>query len=186
MDKYSSLRYNPHWKSEINGEEFFKAEEASQISGGSSGDFSLDSFHLQSDGSSENNPQEAKTQDSLPEFGPELSSFYGANVASNEPVGPQAKRKEPAGGFHSKVNPGPAFPPQNQQDPPQRAKKDFVKKNKQTLGLQSGKMNSYLELHNKKQKVLQGQVGEFINSLISIGEICLVVNPQFCRGEEQI
>uniref|UniRef100_A0A8C3NX33 Uncharacterized protein n=1 Tax=Cyanoderma ruficeps TaxID=181631 RepID=A0A8C3NX33_9PASS len=158
VDKYSSLRYNPHWRSTKNGAEFFQAEETSQISGGSSGDFSLDSFHLHSDGSSENNRQEAKTRDCLPEFGPELFSFHGANVASDEPVGPQAKRKEPADGFHSKVNPGRAFPPHNQQGPAQRAKKDFVKKNKRTLGLQSGKMNSYLELHNKKQQVLRGQV----------------------------
>lgn len=186
MDKYSSLRYNPHWRSTKEGAEFFKAEEASQISGGSSEDFSVDSFHLHSSGSSENNPQETKTQDPLPEFGPELSNFYGANVASSKPVEPQAKRKEPADGFHAKVNPGRAFPPQNQQDPPQRAKKDFVKKNKRTLGLQSGKRNSYLELHNKKQQVLQGQVGKFINSLISVDEVCLVAKPQLCRGERQI
>ncbi|XP_068028057.1 jhy protein homolog isoform X3 [Anomalospiza imberbis] len=158
VDKYSSLRYNPHWKSAKKGADFFEAEKASQIFGGSSGDFSLDSFYLHSDGSSENNQQEAKTQDSLPGFGPELFSFYGANVASNKPVGPQAKRKEPADGFHSKDNPGHAFPPQNQQDPPQRAKKNFVKKNKRTLGLQLQKINSYLELHNKKQQFLQEQV----------------------------
>lgn len=107
-------------------------------------------------------------------------------MASNEPVGPQAKRKEPADGSHPKVNPGRAFPPQNQQDPSQRAKKDFVEKNKRTLGLRSGKMNSYLELHNKKQRVLQGQVGKFINSLISRDEGCLVLNPQLCRGERQV
>lgn len=167
MDKYSNLRYNPHWKSTKKGAEFFKAEKESQVSGGSSGDFSLDSFYLHSDGSSENNQQEAKTQDSLSEFGPELFSFQGANVvASNEPDGPQAKRREPADGFHSRDNPGRAFPPEIQQDPPQRAKKNFVKKNKRTLGLQSEKRNSYLELHNKKQQVLQGQVGEFIYSLI--------------------
>ncbi|RLV82919.1 hypothetical protein DV515_00016509, partial [Chloebia gouldiae] len=157
VDEYSSLRYNPHWKSAKMGADFFEAEKASQIFGGSSGDFSLDSFYLHSDGSSENNQQEAKSQESLPGFGPELFSFYGENVASNKPVGPQAKRKEPADGFHSKENPGRAFPPQNQQDPPQRAKKNFVKKNKRTLGLQSEKINSYLELHNKKQQVLQGQ-----------------------------
>ncbi|XP_064253760.1 jhy protein homolog isoform X5 [Passer domesticus] len=157
VDKYSSLRYNPHWKNAKNGD-FFEAEKASQIFEGSSGDFSLDSFYLHSDGSSENNEQEAKTQDALPEFGPELFTFYGANVASNKPVGPQAKREEPADGFHSKDNPAHAFPPQNQQDPPQRAKKNFVRKNKRTLGLQSERINSYLELHNKKQQVLQGQV----------------------------
>uniref|UniRef100_H0YQD7 Junctional cadherin complex regulator n=1 Tax=Taeniopygia guttata TaxID=59729 RepID=H0YQD7_TAEGU len=158
VDEHSSLRYNPHWKSAKMGADFFEAEKASQIFGGSSEDFSLDSFYLHSDGSSENDQQEAKTQDSLPGFGPELFSFYGANVASNKPVGPQAKRKEPADGFHSKDNPGRAFPPQNQQDPPQKAKKNFVQKNKRTLGLHSEKINSYLELHNKRQQVLQGQV----------------------------
>ncbi|CAN8199125.1 unnamed protein product [Coccothraustes coccothraustes] len=153
-DKYSSLRYNPHWKNAKQGADFFEAEKASQIFGGSRGDFSVDSFYLHS----ENNRQEAESQDSLPESEPELFSFYGANVASNKPDGPPAKREEPAGGFHPKNNPGHAFPPQNQQDPPQRAKKNFVKKNKRTLGLQSERMNSYLELHNKKQQVLQGQV----------------------------
>lgn len=155
VDKYSNLRYNPHWKSTKKGAEFLKAEKAS---GGSSEDFSSDSFYLHSDDSSEKNQQEAKTQDSPSEFGPELLSFHGANdVASSEPAGPQAKRRDPADGFGSKDNPGWAFPPQSQPNPPQRAKKNFVKKNKQTLGLQSEKRNSYLELHNKKQ-VLQGQV----------------------------
>uniref|UniRef100_A0A8C3QD19 Junctional cadherin complex regulator n=1 Tax=Geospiza parvula TaxID=87175 RepID=A0A8C3QD19_GEOPR len=158
VDKYSSLRYNPHWKTAKKGADFLEAEKAPQIFGGSSGDFSVDSFYLHSGGSSEDNQQEAKSQDSLPEF--ELFSFYGANVASSKPDGPQAKREEPADGFHSKNNPGHAFPPQNQQDPPQRAKKDFVKKNKRTLGLQSERINSYLELHNKKQQVLQGQVAD--------------------------
>ncbi|XP_036253185.1 jhy protein homolog [Molothrus ater] len=152
VDKYSILRYNPHWKNATKGADFFEAEESPQVFGGSSGDFSVDSFYLHPDGSSEDN------QDSLPEFDPELFSFHGANVASNKPDGPQAKREEPADGFHSKNNPGHAFPAQNQQDPPQRAKKDFVKKNKRTLGLQSERINSYLELHKKKQQVLQGQV----------------------------
>ncbi|XP_077046151.1 jhy protein homolog isoform X3 [Agelaius phoeniceus] len=151
VDKYSSLRYNPHWKNATKGD-FFEAEESPRVFGGSSGDFSVDSFYLHPDGSPEDN------QDSLPEFEPELFSFHGANVASSKPDGPQAKREEPADGFHPKNNPGHAFPAQNQQDPPQRAKKDFVKKNKRTLGLQSERINSYLELHNKKQQVLQGQV----------------------------
>ncbi|XP_050839506.1 jhy protein homolog [Serinus canaria] len=158
VDKYSSLRCNPHWKNAKKGADFLEAEKASQMFGGGSGDFSVDSFYLHCDGSSENHPQEAESQDSLPEFEPELFSFSGANVASHKPDGPQAKREEPADGFHPKNNPGHAFPPQNQQDPPQRAKKNFVKKNKRTLGLQSERMNSYLELHNKKQQVLQGQV----------------------------
>uniref|UniRef100_A0A8C5JCL6 Uncharacterized protein n=1 Tax=Junco hyemalis TaxID=40217 RepID=A0A8C5JCL6_JUNHY len=160
VDKYSSLRYNPHWKNAKKGD-FFEAEKAAQIFGGNSGDFSVDSFYLHSGGSSEDNHQ---SQDSLPEIDPELCTFYGANVASTKADGPQTKREEPADGSHCKNNPGHAFPPQNQQDPPQRAKKNFVKKNKRTLG-QSERINSYLELHNKKQQVLQGQVGKCRNSL---------------------
>ncbi|XP_074415726.1 jhy protein homolog isoform X3 [Zonotrichia albicollis] len=153
VDKYSSLRYNPHWKNAKKGD-FFEAEKAPQIFGGSRGDFSMDSFYLHSDGSSEDNHQ---SQDSLPEIDPELFTFHGANVASAKADGPQSKGEEPADGFHCKNHPGHAFPPQNLQDPPQRAKKNFVKKNKRTLG-QSERINSYLELHNKKQQVLQGQV----------------------------
>ncbi|KAL9825903.1 jhy protein homolog [Geothlypis trichas] len=155
-DKYSSLRYNPHWKDAKQGADFFEAEKAPQIFGGSSGDFSVKSFYLHSDGSSEDTPQ-----DSLPDFDPELFQISGANVASSKPDGPQAKKEEPADGFHcknNKNNPGRAFPAQNQQHPPQRAKINFVKKNKQTLGLRSHRINSYLELHNKKQQLLQGQL----------------------------
>ncbi|XP_071432509.1 jhy protein homolog isoform X2 [Pithys albifrons albifrons] len=162
VDKYSHLGYNPNWKKTQTVSEYFGAEQAPQVVGGSSVDFSQDSFYLHSSGSSEEKyQQEARTQVSFSEFDSELLSFHEPNVlVSNEAVGLQSKKKESADSCHSKGSPsagGSAFPLQNQQDQPQRAKKNFVKKNKQTLGLPSERINSYLELYSKNQQVLQEQ-----------------------------
>ncbi|NXT48425.1 JHY protein, partial [Pluvianellus socialis] len=162
-DKYFSLRYNPNWKNTKEVAEFSEAEKACPVAGGSSMDLSQDSFYLHSNGSpEEKNQQEAKSQDPLSEFGTELPSFPEPNaVVSNEPFRLRTKGKESADGCHLKDSPstyGSAFSLQIQ-DRPQRAKKDFVEKNKRTLGLRSEKINSYLQLHSKKQEVLQEQVG---------------------------
>ncbi|NXF49805.1 JHY protein, partial [Oceanites oceanicus] len=162
VDKYFSLRYNPNWKNTKEVAEFSEAEKACQVAGGSSVDFSQDSFYLHSNGSpEEKNQQETKSQDSFSEFGTEFLSFHEPNaVVSNEPFRLHTKRKESAYGCHFKDSPstyGSAFSLQIQEDQPQRAKKDFVEKNKRTLGLRSEKIDSYLQLHNKKQEVLQEQ-----------------------------
>ncbi|XP_074417194.1 jhy protein homolog [Larus michahellis] len=165
VDKYFSLRYNPNWKNTKEVAEFSEAEKACQGAGGTSMDFSQDSFYLHSNGSPEGkNQQEAKSQDSFSEFGTELLSFHEPNaVVSNEPFRLNTKGKESADGCPFKDSPstyGSAFSLQTQKDRPQRAKKDFVEKNKRTLGLCSEKTNSYLQLHNKKQEVLQEQVAD--------------------------
>ncbi|XP_035747592.1 jhy protein homolog [Egretta garzetta] len=163
VDKYFSLRYNPNWKNTKEVAEFSEAEKACQVAGGSSMDFSQDSFYLQSNGSpEEKNQQDAKSQESFSEFGTESLSFHEPNaMVSNEPFRLHTKGKESADGCHFKDSPstyGSAFSLQTQEDRPQRAKKDFVEKNKRTLGLRSEKINSYLQLHSKKQEVLQEQV----------------------------
>ncbi|NXL43844.1 JHY protein, partial [Podilymbus podiceps] len=165
VDKYFSLRYNPNWKNTKEVAEFSEAEKACQVAGGSSVDFSQDSFYLHSNGSpKEKNLQEGNSQDSFSAFGTELLSFCEPDaVVSNEPFRLHPKGKEPADDCHFKDGPstyGSAFSLQIQEDQPQRAKKDFVKKNKRTLGLRSEKINSYLQLHNKKQEVLQEQVAD--------------------------
>ncbi|OXB81283.1 UNVERIFIED_CONTAM: hypothetical protein H355_014327 [Colinus virginianus] len=43
------------------------------------------------------------------------------------------------------------------EDRPQRGKKNFVEKNKRTLGLRTDMKSSYLQLHSKKQEVCQEQ-----------------------------
>lgn len=165
MDKYFSLRYNPNWKNTKEVAKFSEAEKACQVAGRSSMDFSQDSFYLHSNGfQEEKNQQEAKSQDSSSEFGTELLSSHEPNATvSNEPFRLHTKGKESADGCYFQDSPstyGSAFSLQIQ-DRPQRAKKDFVEKNKRTLGLRSEKINSYLQLHSKKQKVLQEQVGNF-------------------------
>ncbi|XP_030361098.1 jhy protein homolog [Strigops habroptila] len=158
VDTYFSSRYNPNWK---NAKDVAEFSDLCRVAEGSSMDFSQDSFYLHSNGSpEEKNQQEAKSQDSLSEFGTKSLSFHESNaVVSNEPFRLHAKEKEPADNCHFKDSPrtyGNAFPLQIQDSRPQRAKKDFVANNKRTLGLRSEK-NSYLQLHTKKQEVLQKQ-----------------------------
>ncbi|NXD82344.1 JHY protein, partial [Halcyon senegalensis] len=158
VDKYFSLRYNPNWKNTKEAAEFSEAEKTYQVSEVSS----MDSFYLHSSGSpEEKNQEEATSQDSFSEFGTEALSFHEPNTMdSKEPFRLTAKGKESADRCHFKDSPstyGRAFSLQIP-DRPQRVKKNFVEKNKQTLGLRSEKITSYLELHVKKQEVLQEQV----------------------------
>ncbi|KAM4646361.1 LOW QUALITY PROTEIN: jhy protein homolog [Amazona ochrocephala] len=153
VDTYFS-QYNSNWKNTKDIAEFSELCHVAE----SSMDFTQDPFYLHSDGSpEEKDQQEAKSQDSLSEFGTKLLSFHEPNaVVINEPT----KGKEPAENRHCKDSSrthGGAFPLQTQEDRPQRAKKDFVASNKRTLGLRS-EINSYLQMHTKNQEALQKQV----------------------------
>nr|XP_021152523.1 uncharacterized protein C11orf63 homolog isoform X3 [Columba livia] len=161
VGKYLSLRYNPNWKNTKEAAEFSEAEKSHQVAGGSSVDFSQGSFYLHSNSSpAEMYQQEATSQGSCSDFGAgtELQSFHGPDaVISSEPLRLHTKGKESAAGHHFRHSPstyGSAFSLQIGEDPPRRQKKDFVERNKQTLGLRSGKTNSYLQLHAKKQEVV--------------------------------
>lgn len=187
MGKYLSLRYNPNWKNTKEAVEFSEAEKSHQVAGGSSVDFSQGSFYLHSNSSpTEMYQQEATSQGSCSDFGAgtELQSFHGPDaVISSEPLRLHTKGKESAAGRHFRHSPstyGSAFSLQIREDPPRRQKKDFVERNKQTLGLRSGKTNSYLQLHAKKQEVvLQEQVGNFYVQLVQT-EYCLVLKLNSC------
>ncbi|NWH68499.1 JHY protein, partial [Geococcyx californianus] len=177
MDKYSSLRYNPNWKNTKEAAEISEAIKAHQVGGGSSVDLSQDSFYLHSSGFSEEKSQlEAKSQDLFSELGSELLSFHESDAVfsndtvvnndaavNNGPVRLSAKGKGSADRSHLKDSPNihsSAFFLHIQEDQPKRTKKDFVKKNRRTLGLHSKKINSYLQLYSKKQEVLQEQVAD--------------------------
>ncbi|OPJ68121.1 hypothetical protein AV530_013654 [Patagioenas fasciata monilis] len=165
VGKYLSLRYSPNWTNTKEATEFSEAEKSHQVAGGSSGDFSQDSFYLHSNSSpAEMYQQEARSQGSFSDFGTgtELQSFHEPDaVISSEPLSLHSNGKEPAAGRHFKHSPstyGSAFSLQIPEDPPRRQKKDFVERNKRTLGLRSGKTDSYLQLHAKKEEeVLQEQ-----------------------------
>ncbi|XP_057252604.1 jhy protein homolog [Pezoporus wallicus] len=149
---------NSNWKNTKDVAEF---SELRHIVEGISMDFTQDPFYLHSNGSAEEkNQQEVKSQGSLLEFDTKLLSFHEPNaVVSNEPLRLHAKGKEPAENHHcegsSRIHGG-AFPPRIQEDRPQKAKKDFVARNKRTLGLRS-EIDSYLQLHTRRQEVLQKQ-----------------------------
>lgn len=128
-------------------------------------DLSQDSFYLNSSGSSEEkNQQEAKFQESFSEFGTELLSFHEPNAfVCSEPFRLHTKGNESSDGYYFKDSPSTyssAFSLQIPEDRPQRAKKDFVEKNKRTLGLRTDKNKSYLQLHGKKEEVIQEQVAD--------------------------
>ncbi|XP_059685545.1 jhy protein homolog [Gavia stellata] len=188
VDKYFSLRYNPNWKKTKKVAEFSEAEKARQVAGGSSGDFSQDSFYLHSNGSpEEKNQQEEKSQDSFSEFGTELLSFHEPKaIVSNEHLSLHTKGKDSADVCHFKGSPsryGNALSLRIQEDRPQKAKKDFVEKNKRTLGLHSEKINSYLQLHSKKQEVVLQELdieAVFID-MITVG--CQVPCPKTVNEE---
>ncbi|NXL89357.1 JHY protein, partial [Alectura lathami] len=165
-DKYFSLRYNPNWKNTKEAVKFSEVEKTHEVAGQGSVDFSQDSFYLHSSGSpEEKNQWEAKFQDSFVEFGTELPSFHEPNAfISSEPFRLHTRRMESSDGCYFRDSPNTyssAFCVQIREDRSQRAKKNFVEKNKRTLGLHTDKRNSYLQLHNKKQgEVFQEQVAD--------------------------
>lgn len=148
--------------------EFCEVEKTHHVAEGGSVDLSQDSFYLHSSGSSEEkNQQEAKFQESFSEFGTELLSFHEPNAfICSEPFRLHTRGNESSDGYYFKDSPSTyssAFSLQIPEDRPQRAKKDFVEKNKRTLGLRTDKNKSYLQLHGKKEEVIQEQVGNFGN-----------------------
>lgn len=160
--RHISAQRNSNWKNTKDVAEF---SELCHIAEGINMDFTQDPFYLHYNGSpEEKNQQEVKSQDSLSEFGTKCPSFHEPNaVISSEPFRLHTKGKEPAENRHCEDSPrthGGAFPLQIQEDRPQRVKKDFVASNKRTLGLRS-EIDSYLQLHTKKQEVLQKRVGNF-------------------------
>ncbi|XP_021231445.1 uncharacterized protein C11orf63 homolog isoform X2 [Numida meleagris] len=168
VDKYFSLKYNPNWKNTKEAVEFSAVEKTHQVAEEGSVDLSQgsqDSFYLHSSGSSEEkNQQQSKFQESFSEFGTELLSFHEPNAfVCSEPFRLHTRGNESSDGYYFKDSPSTycsAFSLQIPEDRPQRAKKDFVKKNKRTLGLRTDKNNSYLQLHSKKQEVCQEQVAD--------------------------
>ncbi|KAM6043221.1 jhy protein homolog [Chlamydotis macqueenii] len=199
VDKYFSLRYNPNWKKIKEVAEFSEAgKKACQVAGGSSVKFSQDSFYLHSNGCPEKKNQwEAKSQDSFSEFGTELLHFHEPYVVvSKEPLRLCAKGKESADGCHFKDSSsthGSAVPLQIQKDRPQRAKYNFVERNKRTLGLRSEKINSYLQLHNKKQAVLQKQVADVetvdekpVQSVLPFQTVKMEIEDQWYLKSQQL
>ncbi|XP_032304951.1 jhy protein homolog isoform X2 [Coturnix japonica] len=162
VDKYANLRYDPNWRNTKEGEKILKALKTRCAAKGGSMDLCQDSFYLHPRSSSgEKNQQDAKFQESFSESGPELLSFR--EPIESQPLRLHSRGNEPSDGCYRKDCPttySSALSLQIPKNQPQQAKKDFVEKNKQTLGLRTDKNKSYLQLHSKEQEVTQEQVAD--------------------------
>ncbi|XP_059575586.1 jhy protein homolog [Alligator mississippiensis] len=159
VDRYCHLRYNPNWKMIKEGGELSEVQRTSQTTEKtpqcSSGDFSyLPSKGILDRTLEENNQLVEEPQNISPEFNAELLSPDDQIVSvSREPFRLHTEGKKPedcqqktSSGTYSDVS-----SLQSGQVKQQKAKKDFVEKNKLTLGQAANMHNSYLQLHSKKQ-----------------------------------
>ncbi|XP_030394445.1 jhy protein homolog isoform X3 [Gopherus evgoodei] len=154
-DRYCNLRYNPNWKNNNEGTKFSEVNRrhhvAEKISQGSS--------YLSSKDVLEENNHLVERQNV---FDTELLSLDGQPVGiSSVPFRLHTKGELSADDCQYKDNSSTysdVFSPRSVEVQQQRAKKDFVEKNKLTLGLATPKQDSYLHLHSRKrEEVHQGQ-----------------------------
>ncbi|XP_030394444.1 jhy protein homolog isoform X2 [Gopherus evgoodei] len=157
-DRYCNLRYNPNWKNNNEGTKFSEVNRrhhvAEKISQGSS--------YLSSKDVLEENNHLVERQNV---FDTELLSLDGQPVGiSSVPFRLHTKGELSADDCQYKDNSSTysdVFSPRSVEVQQQRAKKDFVEKNKLTLGLATPKQDSYLHLHSRKrEEVHQGQVSD--------------------------
>uniref|UniRef100_A0A452HZ17 Uncharacterized protein n=1 Tax=Gopherus agassizii TaxID=38772 RepID=A0A452HZ17_9SAUR len=160
-DRYCNLRYNPNWKNNNEGTKFSEVNRrhhvAEKISQGSS--------YLSSKDVLEENNHLVERQNVSSAFDTELLSLDGQPVGiSSVPFRLHTKGELSADDCQYKDNSSTysdVFSPRSVEVQQQRAKKDFVEKNKLTLGLATRKQDSYLHLHSRKrEEVHQGQVSD--------------------------
>ncbi|XP_065594375.1 jhy protein homolog [Cyrtonyx montezumae] len=163
VDKYFSLKYNPNWRNTKEALQFTEVGKTHHAAEEGSVSLSQDSFHLHSVVfSEEKDQQEVKFQETFSEFGTKLLSFHEPNAfVCSKPFRLHTRGNESQDGYYFKDSPSTcssAFSLQIREDQPQRAKINFVEKNRRTLGLRTDKDISYLELHDKKEEVCQERV----------------------------
>ncbi|XP_005303796.2 jhy protein homolog isoform X1 [Chrysemys picta bellii] len=164
-DRYCNLRYNPNWKSNKEGTKFSEVNRRHHVAEKIPQGSSQDSSYLSSKDILEENYQLVERQNASSAFDTELLSLDGQPVGiSSVPFRLHTKGELSADDCQYKHSSGTysdVFSPRSVEVQQQRAKKDFVEKNKLTLGLATQKQDSYLHLHSRKQEeVHQGQVSD--------------------------
>ncbi|XP_067420739.1 jhy protein homolog isoform X2 [Emydura macquarii macquarii] len=169
MDRYCNLRYNPNWKSNNEGAEFSQVHRTQQVAGKIPQGSSQDSSYLPSkdalDRILEKNNQLVERQNIYSDFDTELLRPDGQPaILSSGPFRLHTKGKLSADVCQYKNSSSTyvdVVSPRSVEVQQQRGKKDFVEKNKLTLGLATQKQDSYLHLHSRKRsEVHQGQVSD--------------------------
>ncbi|CAM5171795.1 unnamed protein product [Eretmochelys imbricata] len=164
-DRYCNLRYNPNWKSNKEDPKFSEVNRRHRVIEKIPQGSCQDSFYFPSKHILEENNQLVERQNVSSAFDTELLSLDDQPVGiSSAPFRLHTKEDLSADDCqykHSSSTYSDVFSPRSVEVQQQRAKKDFVEKNKLTLGLATQKQDSYLHWHSRKrEEVHQGQVSD--------------------------
>ncbi|XP_074833152.1 jhy protein homolog [Carettochelys insculpta] len=201
-DRYCNLRYNPNWKSSKKETEFSEVhvthQAAENIHQGCSQDLPYPASKDNLVQLLEENNQLVERQNLSSTSDTELLNLDGQPVAINSaPFRLHSKGKLSAYNCqhkHSSSAYNDAFPLQSVEDQEQRTKKDFVEKNKLTLGIATQKQDSYLHLHSRKRgEVHQRQVSgvktadeKLIQNTIDFQSMAMDAEDQWLQRSQQL
>lgn len=162
-DKYSDLRYDPNWRSKRGEGHVLSVEASPESAGGSAHDelargplfpSEMSTGPLAGDG-----PQDRSPQSDTSLLGSEFlspNSEHGAN--HNTRISGQSNRglvetsSNLSQYMRSSSSHNEVFWPRSRGPRRRKSKQYFVEKNKLTLGLPTPKVDSYLQLHNKRRE----------------------------------
>ncbi|XP_035945411.2 jhy protein homolog isoform X3 [Halichoerus grypus] len=161
-DKYSDLRYDPHWKSKKEERKLLTMEALSESVDSSTENLTLDPLYPSKEPSMELSGEKGERKSSPQSVASLLGSEFlspnyegGAHHSrlfselSNSDLGEKSSNLShylKSSSSHNEV-----FLPGSRGRRRRKSKQYFVEKNKLTLGLPSPKTDSYLQLHSKKR-----------------------------------
>nr|XP_035945409.1 jhy protein homolog isoform X2 [Halichoerus grypus] len=162
-DKYSDLRYDPHWKSKKEERKLLTMEALSESVDSSTENLTLDPLYPSKEPSMELSGEKGERKSSPQSVASLLGSEFlspnyegGAHHSrlfselSNSDLGEKSSNLShylKSSSSHNEV-----FLPGSRGRRRRKSKQYFVEKNKLTLGLPSPKTDSYLQLHSKKRE----------------------------------
>ncbi|XP_044775553.1 jhy protein homolog isoform X2 [Neomonachus schauinslandi] len=161
-DKYSDLRYDPHWKSKKEERKLLTMEALSESVDSSTENLTLDPLYPSKEPSMELSGEKGERKSSPQSvaslFGSEfLSPNYERGAHHSRPFSELSdsdlgeKSSNLSHYLKSSSSHNEVFLPGSRGRQRRKSKQYFVEKNKLTLGLPSPKTDSYLQLHSKKR-----------------------------------
>ncbi|XP_073759970.1 jhy protein homolog isoform X2 [Callorhinus ursinus] len=161
-DKYSDLRYDPHWKSKKEDRKLLTMETLSEYVDSSTENLTLDPLYPSKESSMELSGEKGEHRSSPQSvaslLGSEfLSPNYERGAHQSQPFSELSdsdlgeKSSNLSHYLKSSSSHNEVFLPGSRGRRRRKSKQYFVEKNKLTLGLPSPKTDSYLQLHSKKR-----------------------------------
>lgn len=159
MDKYSELRYNPNWKDSPEGRSFLELEDSHQDELENLHLTSLDLTCSPSQGGipSKNVPLQESPRNISSAIAGEIWSPSGDEPGDGTDRPSRLEKKGRKAGVIHHYDSNDSLASSGcrvwfKEPPKPRPEKDFIEKNKNTLGLTTQQNKSYLRLHGKKQR----------------------------------